>query len=120
MARARAQVSGMEARAAAGPAPDASSALPVRTMPDGIAFDVLVSPRASRARLGPIHGDRVKVAVTSAPVDGEANAAVVELVSRALGVVRSAVEITAGQTSRRKTLRVRGVDAATLARAVVS
>jgi uncharacterized protein len=103
-----------ERRAAAG----GVGGVPVRATPDGIAFDVLVSPRASRARLGPVHGDRVKVAVTSAPVDGEANAAVIELVARALGVARGAVEITAGESSRRKTLRVRGVDAGTLARAV--
>lgn len=90
----------------------------VRATADGIAFDVLVSPRASRARLGPVHGERIKVAVTSPPVDGEANAAVIELVARALGVARGAVEITAGQASRRKTVRVRGVDAAALLRVV--
>lgn len=92
--------------------------LPVRATADGIAFDVLVSPRASRPRLGPIHGDRVKLAVTAPPVDGEANAAVVELVAKALGVARAAVTITAGQSSRRKTVSVRGVDAAALARVV--
>ncbi len=90
----------------------------VRATGDGIAFDVLVSPRASRARLGPVHGERIKVAVTSPPVDGEANAAVIELVARALGVARGAVEITAGTASRRKTVRVRGVDAAALWRVV--
>jgi uncharacterized protein YggU (UPF0235/DUF167 family) len=65
-----------------------------------------------------VHGDRLKLAVTSPPVDGEANAAVIELVARALGVTRGAVEITAGLASRRKTVTVRGVDAAVLARAV--
>ena len=92
--------------------------LPVRATADGIAFDVLVSPRASRARLGPVHGDRVKVAVTAPPVDGEANAAVIELVAKALGVARGAVTITAGHSSRRKSVAVRGIDAATLAKVV--
>jgi uncharacterized protein (TIGR00251 family) len=90
--------------------------LPVRATAEGIAFDVLVSPRASRPRLGPLHGDRIKLAVTAPPVDGEANAAVIELVAKALGVGRAAVTITAGQSSRRKTVTVRGVDAAALAR----
>jgi uncharacterized protein len=85
---------------------------------DGIAFDVLVTPRASRARLGPIHGDRIKVAVCAPPVDGEANAAVIELVAKALGVPRTAVSIAAGAGSRRKTVKVRGADRARLARAV--
>jgi uncharacterized protein (TIGR00251 family) len=92
--------------------------VPVRVTGDGIAFDVLVSPRASRARLGPVHGDRVKVAVTSPPVDGEANAAVIELIAKSLGVARAAVTITAGHASRRKSVAVRGVNAARLAEAV--
>ncbi|MCB9560567.1 MAG: DUF167 domain-containing protein [Kofleriaceae bacterium] len=79
---------------------------------------MLVQPRASRARLGPIHGDRLKVAVTSPPVDGEANAAVIELLARALGVGRGDVEVVAGASSRRKTVRVRGVAAARLEQAV--
>lgn len=92
--------------------------VPLRATVDGISFDVLVSPRASRARLGPVHGDRVKVAVTAPPVDGEANAAVIELVAKSLGVSRAAVTITAGHSSRRKTVAVRGVDAAALTKAV--
>ena len=80
----------------------------------GITVDVLVQPRASRARLGPIHGDRLKVAVTSPPVDGEANAAVIDLFARALGVPRGAIAVTAGASSRRKTLRIDGVDRARL------
>ena len=81
----------------------------LRATDGGGALDVLVQPRASRARLGPIHGDRIKLAVTAPPVDGEANAAVIELVARALGVARGAVTVTSGLSSRRKTVTVRGV-----------
>ena len=44
--------------------------------------DVLVQPRASRAKVGPAIGDRLKVAVTAPPVDGKANGAVIELLAR--------------------------------------
>ena len=74
-----------------------------------VTFDVLVQPRASRTKLGPVHDGRLKVAVTSPPVDGEANAAVIELIAKTLGVARTAVEVVAGASSRRKTIRVRGV-----------
>jgi uncharacterized protein len=74
-----------------------------------VTFDVLVQPRASRPKIGPVHDGRLKVAVTSPPVDGEANAAVIELIAKTLGVARSAVAVIAGATSRRKTLRVYGV-----------
>jgi hypothetical protein len=42
-------------------------------------------------------------------VDGEANAAVIDLLAKQLGVARGAVEIVAGASGRRKTVRVRGV-----------
>jgi uncharacterized protein (TIGR00251 family) len=90
----------------------------VREDADGITLDVLVSPRASRDRVGPVHGDRLKLAVTAPPVDGEANAAVARVLAQALGVARGAVEVIAGASSRRKTVRVRGVTAALLVRAV--
>jgi uncharacterized protein (TIGR00251 family) len=77
-----------------------------------VTFDVLVQPRASRAKVGPLHDGRLKVAVTAPPVDGEANAAVIELIAKTLGVARGAVEVIAGATSRRKTIRVRGISRA--------
>jgi len=83
--------------------------LAVREHEGAVSFDILVQPRASRAKLGPVHDGRLKVAVTAPPVDGEANAAVIELLAKQLGVARGAIEIAAGQTGRRKTVRVRGV-----------
>jgi uncharacterized protein len=77
-------------------------------------IDVLVQPRASRPRIGPVRQDRLVVAVTAPPVDGAANRAVVELVAGALDVARSQVEVVRGESSRRKTLRVRGAARASL------
>jgi uncharacterized protein (TIGR00251 family) len=89
-------------------------ALPARADAAGVTFDALVTPRASRARLGPVSGERIKIAVTAPPVDGEANAAVVECVAKALGVPRRQVAIVGGEASRRKTIRVEGVTLAQL------
>ncbi len=75
----------------------------------GVTVDVLVQPRASRAKIGPVHDGRIKVSVTSPPVDGEANAAVIELFAKQLRVARSAVEVVAGATSRRKRVHIAGV-----------
>jgi uncharacterized protein (TIGR00251 family) len=72
-------------------------------------FEILVQPRASRAQIGPRHDGRIKVSVTSPPVDGEANDAVIELIADALGVAKRAVTVVAGASSRRKTIRVEGV-----------
>ena len=75
-------------------------------------LDVLVQPRAARERVGPVHDDRLKVAVTAPPVDGKANAAVIRLLARTFGLKRADVTLRAGQSGRRKTLLLRGIDAA--------
>jgi uncharacterized protein len=79
-----------------------------------VTFDVLVQPRASRAKIGPIHDGRLKVAVTAPPVDGEANAAVIEVLAKAIGVARGAVRVIAGTSSRRKSVQVDGVTRAAI------
>jgi uncharacterized protein len=71
--------------------------------------DIVVQPRASREGLGPIVGDRLKVAVNAPPVDGKANEAVIRTVAEALRVPRSAVSIVRGETGRRKTIRIADV-----------
>ena len=74
-----------------------------------ITVDILVQPRASRAKIGPMHDGRLKIAVTAPPVDGEANAAVIELLARRLGIARGDIAVIAGAGSRRKTLRIANV-----------
>ena len=81
----------------------------------GVTFDVLVTPRASRERLGPMIDGRLKVAVTAPPVEGEANAAVCALLARALGVPRGNVTVVRGDSGRRKTVHVAGASAAAVA-----
>jgi uncharacterized protein (TIGR00251 family) len=71
-----------------------------------VTIDILVHPRASRAKIGPMHDGRLKVAVTAPPVDGEANAAVIELFAKQLGIARGSVVVVAGKSSRRKTLEI--------------
>jgi uncharacterized protein len=81
---------------------------------EALLLDVLVQPRASRARIGPVHQGRLKVAVTAPPVEGEANRAVAALIARRLGLARGQVEVVRGESSRRKTLRVAGASRAAL------
>lgn len=79
-------------------------------------IDVLVVPRASRIAVGPMVGDRLRVAVTAPPVDGAANTAVIDAVAAAFGVRRSAVAIVRGEKGRRKTVSVEGATIETLRR----
>ena len=83
-----------------------------RDVAGGAELDLLVQPRASRTRAVGEHDGRLKVQLAAPPVDGEANAALVEFVAEALGVRKSDVAIVRGDTGRRKTVRVAGVSAA--------
>ena len=56
----------------------------------------------------------LRVRVTAVPDKGKANAAVVALVAKALGVPKSAVTLVTGDTARLKTIEIEG-DPATLA-----
>ena len=74
-----------------------------------IRFPVRVQPRASRSEIVGVHGDALKVRLAAPPVDGAANAALVELLAAALGVPRRCVQIVSGATSRGKIVEVSGV-----------
>jgi len=76
-------------------------------------LEVRVQPRASRSEFAGLHGDRVRVRLQAPPVDGRANAALVEFLSEAFGVPRARVTIEHGLAGRDK--RVRISDAGTVA-----
>lgn len=80
--------------------------------PDTCELDVVVAPRASRSRIVGVHDDRLKVQLTSPPVEGAANAALCELLAATLEVPKSAIEIARGATGRRKTVKITGLTAA--------
>jgi uncharacterized protein (TIGR00251 family) len=88
--------------------------LAILESPDAITFDVQVVPRASRERLGPVLGERLKVQLTAPPVDGAANEALVALLARKLGTRRDQVQIIRGLTGRKKTVRIAGATPAAL------
>jgi hypothetical protein len=72
---------------------------------------VKVTPRSAKPgiggwRIGADGREQLEVRVAEAPADGAANAAVVALLAKALGLSRSEVSITAGQASRHKRLSV--------------
>jgi uncharacterized protein (TIGR00251 family) len=86
--------------------------LDVRENAEGVSFEVRVSPSASRSTILGEHDTALKVSLAAPPVDGKANAELIKLLSKALGVPKRAVEILHGEQSKNKTVRVLGVTAA--------
>ena len=50
----------------------------------------------------------LKMKVRSPPEDGKANAAAIACLAKALGLAKSAIELTAGAKSRHKTFKISG------------
>lgn len=82
--------------------------LRVEVRAGAVRVDVHVQPRASSSGLACLHGTALKVRLQAPPVEGAANAALVELLADILGVPRRAVRVIAGSTSRAKTVEIEG------------
>jgi hypothetical protein len=85
----------------------------------GAVLELLVQPRASRTRVVGEHDGRLKIQLAAPPVDGEANAALLAFLADALRVKRGDLALLAGETGRRKRVRVSGVGAAAAAAALL-
>ncbi len=86
--------------------------IPIRESGEGVTFAVKVHPRAKKNAITGEMGDALKIALTAPPVEGRANAAVVEFLAEVLRVPRASVTIAAGQSSRNKVIRVKGLSVA--------
>ena len=83
--------------------------MPCRAAEGGAVLEVWVQPRASSDGVAGVRDGAVKVRVTSPPVEGEANEALVRYLAKRLGVPRSGVRIVQGHTGRRKAVRIDGL-----------
>ena len=86
--------------------------IPIRESGGEVTFAVKVHPRAKKNAITGEMGDALKIALTAPPVEGRANEAVIEFLAEVLRVPRASVSIAAGQSSRKKVIRVSGVTAA--------
>lgn len=76
-----------------------------------------VIPRAGRSRIAGLRDGAVLVRLAAAPVDGAANAELIDLLARALDIPKRDITILSGERSRAKRVRVAGMDrAAAIAR----
>jgi len=66
-------------------------------------------PRAATTGVAGRHGDAIKIRIAAPPVDGAANDELVRFLAQRLGIPRSAIRITAGESARRKTVSIGGI-----------
>lgn len=80
----------------------------------GVILPVRAQPGARVNAVRGEHQGALKVAVTQAPEKGKANRAVIEVLSKALGLSRSQFTLLCGETSHDKRFVVTGLSAAEL------
>ncbi len=83
--------------------------------PRGIILSIHATPRASKAGIQGLHGDALKIRLRAPPVDGKANAALVEYLAELLKVPERSLSLLTGETGRQKRILVEGIDLATAA-----
>lgn len=81
----------------------------IQSTPDGILIDIRVVTRSARSGVAGTREGTVLVRLNAAPVEGAANAELLEVIADRLGVPRRAVTLVSGDRSRRKRVRVSGV-----------
>ena len=67
---------------------------------------VSVQPKSSRNQVDGFQDGALRVRVTAAPTEGQANAAVIAILAKTLGVSKSRLEIIRGYSSRDKVVSV--------------
>lgn len=78
---------------------------------DGVIFSLKISPNASKNEIIKIP-EGYKVKITAQPIDGKANKALIEFLSKQFKVPKSYFEIVRGETSKDKTIMIRNIDEA--------
>jgi uncharacterized protein (TIGR00251 family) len=81
---------------------------------ESVHLRVLLSPRASKNALVGMQGEELKIKIAAPPVDGAANAALVKFLAKTLGIAADRVSVVAGQSGRRKIVKIEGLDKARL------
>ena len=81
----------------------------VRELEGGVEIVIHAQPRASRSEVVGLHGDALKVRLAAPPLDGAANAELIRVMAKVLGVPKSSVEVTRGHSGKSKVVRIAGL-----------
>lgn len=78
----------------------------IKETKDGIILNIRISPNSSKNEFIQNNGE-LKIKITAPPVDGKANKALVEFLSKSFKVPKSYFEIIKGETSKDKTVLIK-------------
>ena len=76
---------------------------------DGILIKLRISPNSSKNQIVS-DGEMIKLKITAQPIEGKANKAVIEYLSKLFKVPKTFIEIVKGETSKDKTIFIKTAD----------
>ena len=77
---------------------------------DTLVLHIFLQPRASKNEWAGRQNRRIRLRVTAAPVDSQANRECVKFISKSLKAAKTNVKVVRGQTSRFKTVEIHKPD----------
>ena len=85
----------------------------LRAAKGGVTLAVRAQPGATKTAIAGVYGEgeaaQLKIQVHAPPLDGRANAVLLEFVAEMFGLSKSAVELVSGQSSRSKVILLKGI-----------
>lgn len=88
---------------------DTATPLDIQEEENAVTVKVHLQPRAKRDKVIGQHGDALKVSITAAPIEGQANTACVAFFARIFKMPKAKITIVSGLASRDKRVRLSGV-----------
>jgi len=76
---------------------------------DGVGLNLFVQASAKKTEIVGVHDGHLKLKVSSPPVDGAANRAIITFLSKYFSVKKNAVLIRHGELSKRKKVHIIGI-----------
>ncbi len=67
-------------------------------------LDIQIKTNSKINKIEGWHNHRLKIALKAEPIEGKANAALIEFLAKTLSIPKSHIEITKGETSKLKTI----------------
>ena len=71
-----------------------------------LTLNLHVQPKASKDEWAGLHGDRLKLRVKAAPIDGKANQHLITYIAKQFGVSKSACKLISGELGREKRIAI--------------
>ena len=82
----------------------------IKEVSEGIIANIKISPNAKKNEIIK-NGDEIKIKITAQPIDGKANKALIEFLSKEFKIPKTSITIIKGETSKEKTVLFRTSDA---------